>query len=44
MDVRAYFTPQEWWGLGPVGIVEEIQNVYRNFIRALDERIPAATP
>jgi alpha-amylase len=37
-EVSAYFTPNEWWPLGPVGIVEEIQNVYRNFIRALDVR------
>jgi alpha-amylase len=35
-EVSAYFTPQEWWGLGPVGIITELQNVYKNFIRALD--------
>lgn len=38
-EVSAYFTPREWWHLGPVGIIEEIQNVYRNFIRALDSRV-----
>ena len=35
-EVSAYFTPQEWWNLGPVGIVTELQQVYKNFIRALD--------
>jgi alpha-amylase len=35
-EVSAYFTPREWWSLGPVGIVTELQQVYRNFIRALD--------
>ena len=35
-EVSAYFTPREWWELGPVGIITEIQNVYRNFIRGLD--------
>jgi alpha-amylase len=35
-EVSAYFTPREWWDLGNVGIITEIQNVYRNFIRALD--------
>jgi alpha-amylase len=35
-EVSAYFTPQEWWQLGPNGIVWEIQQVYKNFIGALD--------
>ena len=35
-EVSAYFTPREWWQLGPSGIVWEIQQVYKNFIRALD--------
>ena len=35
-EVSAYFTPEEWWQLGPLGIVWEIQQVYKNFIRALD--------
>jgi alpha-amylase len=35
-EVSAYFTPKEWWALGPVGIISEIQNVYRQFIRSLD--------
>ena len=32
--VSAYFTPREWWGLGPNGIVWEIQQVYKNFVAA----------
>lgn len=35
-EVSAYFTPQEWWGLGPDGIIWQIQQVYKNFIRALN--------
>ena len=38
-EVSAYFTPQEWWQLGPVGIITELQNVYKNFIRALDSHM-----
>jgi alpha-amylase len=35
-EVSAYFTPQEWWALGPHGIIWEQQCVYRNFIAALE--------
>lgn len=35
-EVSAYFTPQEWWALGPGGIIWEQQQVYRNFLNALD--------
>ena len=35
-ETATYQTPREWWNLGPVGIVSELQQVYRNFIRALD--------
>lgn len=35
-EVSAYFTPNEWWELGPSGIVWEMQQVYKNFIHALD--------
>ena len=35
-QVSAYFTPREWWALGPGGIVWELQQVYKNFIRACD--------
>jgi alpha-amylase len=38
-EVSAYFTPQEWWALGPERIVFEIQQVYKNFITALDEHV-----
>jgi alpha-amylase len=36
-EVSAYFTPDEWWQLGALGILREQQRVYVNFIRALDE-------
>jgi alpha-amylase len=42
-EVSAYFTPQEWWALGPGGIIWEIQEVYKRFIDALDPCI-ACTP
>jgi alpha-amylase len=35
-EVSAYFTPDEWWSLGPGGIIWEQQQVYRNFLGALD--------
>ncbi|HEY7062757.1 MAG TPA: glycoside hydrolase family 57 protein [Chloroflexota bacterium] len=35
-EVSAYFTPREWWDLGPDGIIWEIQQAYKNFISALD--------
>ncbi len=35
-EVSAYFTPDEWWDLGPGGIIWEQQQVYRNFLAALD--------
>jgi alpha-amylase len=35
-EVSAYFTPKEWWNLGPSGIIWEMQQVYKNFIRAMD--------
>jgi len=35
-EVSAYFTPKEWWSLGPDRIVWEMQQVYKNFIFALD--------
>ena len=35
-EVSAYFTPDEWWELGPSGITWEMQQVYKNFIQALD--------
>ncbi|NNE46709.1 MAG: glycosyltransferase [Rhodothermales bacterium] len=38
-EVSAYFTPDEWWALGPDRIIWEIQQVYKNFIAALDEYV-----
>lgn len=35
-EVSAYFTPREWWQLGGNGIIWEIQEVFKNFIRACD--------
>jgi len=40
-EVSSYFTPQEWWALTPDGIIWEIQQVYKNFIAALDDHLPA---
>lgn len=39
-EVSAYFTPREWWQLGAGGIATEMQNVYKNFIAALDYYVP----
>jgi len=36
-EVSAYFTPDEWWELGGLGILREQQRVYVNFLRAMDE-------
>jgi alpha-amylase len=38
-EVSAYFTPNEWWDLGGDRILFEQQNVYKNFIRAMDEYV-----
>jgi alpha-amylase len=35
-EVSAYFTPREWWELGPYGIIWEQQQVYKNLIKAMD--------
>jgi alpha-amylase len=40
-EVSAYFTPREWWDLGPERIIVEQQNVYRNVIRAMERHLPA---
>jgi alpha-amylase len=39
-EVSAYFTPQEWWPLGADNIIWEMQQVYKNFIAALDAYLP----
>lgn len=41
-EVSAYFTPREWWVLGPDRLVWEVQQVYKNFIAALDPYLPTA--
>jgi alpha-amylase len=38
-EVSAYFTPKEWWDLGPDRILTEQQRVYNNFVRAMDAYI-----
>jgi alpha-amylase len=37
--VSAYFTPGEWWALGPEGIAWEMQQVYKNFIGCMNAPI-----
>ncbi len=39
-EVSSYFTPKEWWELGPERIIWEIQQVYKNYIAALDPHLP----
>ncbi len=39
-EVSAYFTPREWWELGPMGILTEQQRVYFNVIRAMEHWLP----
>jgi alpha-amylase len=38
-EVSAYFTPKEWWHLGPERIIWEQQQVYKNVIQALDSYV-----
>ena len=38
-EVSAYFTPDEWWELGPDRILTEQQRVYTNFIQAMDDHV-----
>lgn len=42
--VSAYFTPGEWWALGPDRIVWEMQQVYKNFIACIDPPQPGPRP
>jgi alpha-amylase len=35
-EVSAYFTPSEWWSLGPSRIIVEQQQVYMNALRAIE--------
>jgi alpha-amylase len=40
-EVSAYFTPREWWDIGPSGIIVEQQRVYDNVLRAIEAYLPA---
>jgi alpha-amylase len=40
-EVSAYFTPQEWWALGPNGVIHEQQQVYLNALHAMEPYLPA---
>lgn len=40
-EVSAYFTPHEWWGLGPNTIIVEQQRVYYNALHAFEYYLPA---
>jgi alpha-amylase len=39
-EVSAYFTPSEWWALGPNGVIHEQQSVYHNLLRAMEPYLP----
>jgi alpha-amylase len=40
-EVSAYFTPREWWDIGPNGIIVEQQRVYENVLRAMEYYLPS---
>jgi alpha-amylase len=42
-EVSAYFTPREWWELGPQAIIAEQQRVYSNVLHALEAHLPGRT-
>jgi alpha-amylase len=39
-EVSAYFTPSEWWSLGPNSIIVEQQQVYLNALHAIEPYLP----
>ncbi|GCE25995.1 alpha-amylase [Dictyobacter alpinus] len=39
-EVSAYFTPSEWWSLGPNRVIHEQQQVYINALKAMQPYIP----
>jgi len=39
-EVSAYFTPSEWWALGPNGVIYEQQQVYLNALHAMEPYLP----
>ena len=43
-EVSAYFTPREWWDIGPNSIILEQQRVYQNVLRAMEPYLPARRP
>ncbi|MEO7001711.1 MAG: glycoside hydrolase family 57 protein [Ktedonobacterales bacterium] len=43
-EVSAYFTPREWWELGPSRIIVEQQRVYENVLRAMEPWLPGRPP
>jgi alpha-amylase len=40
-EVSAYFTPREWWNLGPDQIIIEQQRVYQNALYAMEHYLPS---
>jgi alpha-amylase len=38
-EVSAYFTPREWWSLGPDRLLWEQQRVYMNFLNYMDGQV-----
>jgi alpha-amylase len=40
-EVSAYFTPKEWWALGPNGVIHEQEQVYLNLLHAIEPHLPA---
>ena len=43
-EVSAYFTPREWWDIGPSRIIVEQQRVYQNVLRAMEPYLPGRLP
>jgi alpha-amylase len=39
-EVSAYFTPREWWELGPHAIIIEQQRVYQHVLHAMEPHLP----
>ena len=39
-EVSAYFTPDEWWELGPNGVISQQQQVYLNALKAMEPYLP----
>ncbi len=39
-EVSAYFTPREWWDIGPHAIITEQQRVYQHVLHAMEAHLP----